>query len=92
MLSKLVVTVKGILTENVVRVCDVFDILKLHSSACKECLILSGWRSLVTWKYCPTLRHLNVIFPHAETRMRPWEVSRSQHRPPARCKPVHLLG
>ena len=48
MLSKLVVTVKGILTENVVCVCDVFEILKLRSSACKECLILSGWRSLVT--------------------------------------------
>jgi len=47
MLSKLVVTVKCILTENVVRVCGVFDILKLHK-ACKECLILSGWRSLVT--------------------------------------------
>ena len=48
MLSKLVVTVKCILTENVVRVCDVFEILKLHNCACKECLVLSEWRSLVT--------------------------------------------
>jgi len=38
MLSKLVVTVKCFLTENIVRVCDVFDILKLHN-----CTVKNAW-------------------------------------------------